>query len=55
MDAAYKAAELAAQAGALFATTPEAVTVALREKGKETATVAEARAIVKAFLERKVK
>lgn len=55
MDATYKASELAAQARTLFGTTPEVVSVALRFAGKQAATVAEARAIVKAFLEREVK
>lgn len=54
MDTVYKAPELAAQARTLFGTTPEAVTVALREKGKETATVTEAQTIVKDFLAREV-
>lgn len=55
MEATYKAAELAAQARQLFGTTPEVVSVALREAKKETATVKEAQATVKAFLEREVK
>ena len=55
MEATYKAAELAAQARKLFGTTPEVVTVALRVADKKTATVAEAQAIVKEFLEREVK
>lgn len=55
MDATYKAAELAAQSRSLFDTTPEVVSVALREAGKKTATVTEAKAIVAAFLEREVK
>ena len=55
MEATYKAAELAAQARPLFGTTPEVVRVALRVADKKTATVAEAQAIVKEFLEREVK
>ncbi len=51
----YQASELAAQAGQLFGTTPEAAAAALRDAGKKTATVEEARAIVRAFLEREVK
>ncbi len=55
MEASYKASELAAQAGRLFGTTPEVAGAALRDAGKETATIEEARAIVRAFLEREVK
>ncbi|MDE7054594.1 MAG: hypothetical protein K2O84_07220 [Oscillospiraceae bacterium] len=55
MEATYKATELAAQARPLFGTTPEVVSVALRVEGRKTATVAEAQAIVKEFLEREVK
>ena len=55
MEATYKAAELAAQARTQFGTTPEVVSVALRVADKKTATVAEAQAIVKEFLEREVK
>lgn len=55
MEATYKATELAAQSRPLFGTTPEVVSVALREAGKKTASVAEAKAIVTAFLEREVK
>lgn len=55
MEATYQAAELAAQSRTLFGTTPEVVSVALRVEGKKTATVAEAQAIVKEFLDREVK
>lgn len=56
MEAAtYGAAELARNARKLFDTTPEAVTVALKTAGKEEATVEEAAAIIKAFLEKEVK
>ncbi|MDE7054750.1 MAG: hypothetical protein K2O84_08055 [Oscillospiraceae bacterium] len=55
MEATYKATELAAQSRPLFGTTPEVVSVALREAGKKAATVTEAKAIVAAFLEREVK
>lgn len=51
--AAYTAAELA-QAAHVFGTNPEVVLVALKEKGVTHTTEAEARAIVGAFLERKV-
>lgn len=50
----YKVDELAAKARQIFGTTPEVVTVALNSAGKETATVDEAKAAVKAFLEREV-
>jgi len=50
----YKVNELAAKARQIFGTTPEVVTVALNSAGKETATVGEAKAAVKAFLEREV-
>lgn len=53
--ATYKVSELAAQSRPLFGTTPEVVSVALREAGKKAATVTEAKAIVAAFLEREVK
>ena len=55
MEATYKAAELAAQARPLFGTTPGVVSVALREADRKTATVAEAQAIVRNFLEREVR
>ena len=35
MEATYKATELAAQSRPLFGTTPEVVSVALREAGKK--------------------
>lgn len=54
MDAIYKAAELAAQARSLFGTTPEVVSAALRVEDRKTATISEAQAIVKKFLEREV-
>ena len=38
MEATYKATELAAQSRPLFGTTPEVVSVALREAGKKAAT-----------------
>lgn len=50
----YKVNELAAKARQIFGTTPEIVTVALNSTGKETATVEEAKAIIKVFLEREV-
>lgn len=50
----YKVNELAAKARQIFGTTPEVVTVALNSIGKEMATVDEAKADVKAFLEREV-
>ncbi len=50
----YKVNELAAKARQIFGTTPEVVTVALNSAGKEMATVDEAKATVKAFLEREV-
>lgn len=54
-EAKYKAAELAAKARQLFGTTPEVVTVALRDAGRESASVEETRQIVRAFLGREVK
>lgn len=51
--ATYAASELA-QAAHIFGTYPEAVLVALKEKGITHTTEAEARQIVAAFLERKV-
>ncbi len=54
METAYKAAELAAQARPMFGTTQEVVKAALRAAGKDAATVAEAKTIVKEFLEREV-
>ncbi len=48
----YKVSELAAKARQVFGTTPEVVSVAL--KGKEAATVEEAKTVVKNFLEREV-
>lgn len=50
----YKVNELAAKARQIFGTTPEVVTVALNSAGKVIATVDEAKATVKAFLEREV-
>lgn len=50
----YKAGELAAKARQIFGTTPEVVTVALNAAGMEMATVDEAKATVKKFLEREV-
>lgn len=52
--ATYSVSELAAQARQIFGTTPEVVTVALRTAGKEAATVEEAKAAVRAFLDREV-
>ncbi len=51
--ATYTATEIA-QAAHVFGTNPEVVLVALKEKGVTHTTEAEARAIVAAFLERKV-
>lgn len=53
--ATYRVAELAAQAWKVFGTTPEAVTVALREAGLASATLEEAKEAVQAFLNREVK
>lgn len=55
MEATYKAVELAAQARQLFGTSPEVVSVALRMADRKTATVTEAQAIVRDFLEREVR
>ncbi len=52
--ATYRVSELAAQARQLFGTSPEVVTVALRTAGKKAATVEEARASVREFLNRGV-
>ena len=51
----YSVSDFAKQAKNMFGTTPEAVTVALRTAGMETATVEEAKATVKEFLEKEVK
>ncbi len=53
--ATYKVSELAAQARQIFGTTPEVVAVALRTASKEAATVEEAKAAVRAFLDKEVK
>ena len=53
-EAKYEITELAKKAREIFDTTPEAVTVALKTAGHDTATVNEAKATVKAFLEREV-
>lgn len=53
--ATYKASELASKAYQVFGTTPEVVAVALKTAGKKTATVDDAKKIVKEFLEREVK
>lgn len=55
MEANYKIPELAAKARQLFGTTPEAVTIALKTAGKDSATLEEATEIVKEFLNREVK
>ena len=54
-EARYSISELAGHSAELFETTPEMVTVALRLAGKDTATVDEAKAIVREFAEREVK
>lgn len=51
----YTAAELATAARAKFGTSPEVVAAALKTANKEKATLDEAAAIVKAFLEREVR
>lgn len=51
----YTVADFAKQAKKMFGTTPEMVTVALRTAGKTTATIDEAKATVKEFLEKEVK
>ena len=51
----YRAAELAQKARKLFGTTPEVVTVALQTAKLKEATLDEAKATVKAFLEKEVK
>lgn len=51
----YSVSDFAKQARAIFDTTPEVVTVALRTAGKTTATVEEAKEIIKNFLEKEVK
>lgn len=51
----YGAAELAQKARKLFGTTPEVVTVALKTAKLKEATLEEAKATVKAFLEKEVK
>lgn len=53
-DSVYKISELAENASHLFKTKPECVTAALKAEGKETATVAEAKAIVAKFLKKEV-
>lgn len=53
-DSVYKVSELAENAAHLFKTKPECVTAALKAEKKETATVAEAKAIVAKFLEKEV-
>ena len=51
----YSAADLASAARARFGVPPEVVHTALKVEGKDKATLSEAKRIVKAFLERKVK
>lgn len=51
----YSVSDFAKQAKKLFGTTPEAVTVALRKAGKQTATVEEAQKTVREFLAKEVK
>ena len=51
----YSISDFAGQAAKMFGTTPEAVTVALRLAGKESATIDEAKAAVKEFLEKEVR
>lgn len=51
----YTAAELSAAARSKFGTAPEVVKTALVMAGKAKATLSEAEAIVKAFMEREVR
>lgn len=53
-NAVYTAAELAGAAQKRFQTNPECVAAALKCAGKDRATIAEAGAIVKAFLQKEV-
>lgn len=53
-ESVYSAEELAQNAQALFGVHIDIATAALRLKGVKEATVAEAKAIVKVFAERKV-
>ena len=53
-DGKYSVADLAGAARTRFGATPELVTVALQAEGKTEATVSEAEAIIKKFMERKV-
>ena len=53
-DVKYEISELAKKAREIFDTTPEAVTVALKTAGYSDATLSEAKAAVKAFLEKEV-
>ena len=50
----YSVAELANAARSRFGTTPEVVTVALKTAGKDKATVAETKLLIKALIGRKV-
>lgn len=51
----YTVSELSAAARTKFGTLPEVVAAAFKAAGKEKATLNEAAAVVKAFLEREVK
>lgn len=51
----YSVTDFAKQAKKMFGTTPEVVTVALRTAGKTSATIKEAQATVKEFLNKEVK
>ncbi len=53
--AVYTASELAAQAREIFGAAPEAVTAALKTAGIQSASVEDAKKIVKEFLGREVK
>ena len=54
-ESAYTAKELAAASRARLGVSPEVVFAALRLAKKDTATLTEARSLVKAFMQRKVK
>lgn len=54
-ESAYPASELAANAKKIFGTRQECVAAALKAAGKAECTIAEAKGIVKKFLERGVK
>lgn len=50
----YSVSDFAKQARTMFDTTPEVVTVAFKAAKKNTATIEEAKEIVKEFLEKEV-